>query len=94
MLTAWKFMRLDRNGSLEDMTQEVESVHVKTLCSHLREEAAAAADDDDVTMLLDVRPYGLLEFYAFTFIFPKFYAMFCFSILLFHCHFCKLLYFW
>jgi hypothetical protein len=35
---------------LDDVTQEVESVHFKALCSHLREEAAAvaaAADDDD-----------------------------------------------
>jgi len=25
-----------------------------------------------MTMLLDIRPYGLLEFYAFSFLFPRF----------------------
>ena len=47
MLAAWKLVRLDRNGILEDVTQEVESVHFKALYSHLREETAADDDDDD-----------------------------------------------
>ena len=49
MLVAWKLLILDRNCSVEDVTQEIESTHFKVICFHLREEAAAAAaaDDDD-----------------------------------------------